>query len=51
MALICSMRAMARLCSSEEKRDIREAQVGFHFFEAYSSSRLIYLAEIWHKNR
>jgi hypothetical protein len=33
-----------------KKRNIRKAQVGFHFLEAHSSSRVMNLTEIWHKN-
>ena len=33
-----------------KKRNIRKAQIGFHFLEAHRSSRVMNLMEIWNKN-
>ena len=32
-----------------EKCDVGKGEVGFHFFEAHSSSRLIDLQDLWQK--
>jgi hypothetical protein len=33
-----------------KKRNIRKGEVAFHFLEAHTSSKVMNLTDIWHKN-
>ena len=36
------------LLDGRKKREICKGEIGFHFFEAHSSSRMMNLVEVWH---